>query len=359
MLAARPPTRLDAIARARAAVIDEGHEGAVPWVAPWIASSWQRCIALGHRPQQRVGFDVITAAAVRRTLDASAALRRAAAPVLDDLARTIAPTRYFSVLTDAAGIVVALGGAPDRADRRVGAIARVGVDLSEPSVGTTAIGAALGEQQPVWLHRGEHFFDDTAVYSCAGAPIAGPDGRCVGMLDLTGVEADERPELRHLAARMAQRIESALLLAQPRALLLGLQWPGAAADEAVGWLAIDADGAVAGADRIARAMLALPAGGKPQLDELFATPMSRLFDLHRGAAPVLLPLWSGVTLQAQVGDGRHDDTAPRLRESASALIAQAVRAAQGNVALAARRLGVSRATVYRHLARARTRRSAG
>jgi len=358
MLAARPSTRLDAIARARAAVMHEGAPAA-PWVAPWIASSWQRCLALGQRPQQRVGFDVVTAAAMRRTLDASAALRRAAAPVLDDLARTIAPTRYFSVLTDDAGIVVALGGAPDLADRRVGAIARIGVDLSEPSVGTTAIGAALGEQHPVWLHRGEHFFDDTAVYSCAGAPIAGPDGRCVGMLDLTGVEADERPELRHLAARMAQRIESALLLAQPHALLLGLQWPGAPADEPMGWLATDADGRVTGADRSARAMLALPVGGHAQLDELFATSMARLFDLKPGSAPLELPLWSGVTLLAQAGDGARAESAPRLRESASAQIAQAVRAAQGNVALAAARLGVSRATVYRHLARARTRSGAG
>ena len=77
-------------------------------------------------------------------------------------------------------------------------------------IGTSAIGAALGERQPVWLHRGEHFFNDTSVYSCAGAPLIGPTGACVGMLDLTGIDAPERPELKHLVARSARAIEDAL-----------------------------------------------------------------------------------------------------------------------------------------------------
>jgi transcriptional regulator of acetoin/glycerol metabolism len=295
-----------------------------------------------------VGFDVVTQAAMRRCLDASAALRAAAATVLDDLARTIAPTRYFCLLTDAQGIVVAMGGAPDLADRRVQAIARLGVDLSESSVGTTAIGAALGEQHPVWLHRGEHFFDDTAVYSCAGAPIADPDGRCTGMLDITGVMADERPALRALAARMARRIETALLVARPRWRLLALQWPGAAAGEDAALLALAADGGIAGAERAAREMLGLPPGAAGAVDDWFAVPAARLLGLAEDDAAVVVPLWSGVNVQVRPADAAQQ---PRpLRASTAAMIRHAVRSTQGNVAEAARRLGVSRATVYRVLA---------
>lgn len=343
--------RLSAIAAARAAVMLGSGQAAT--AEPWIAASWQRCLALGHRPQDRVGFDVVTAAVRRRCLEASAPLRAAAAPVLDDLARTIAPTRYFCLLTDAQGIVAAIGGAPDLADRRVQAIARVGVDLSERSVGTTAIGAALGEQRPVWLHRGEHFFDDTAVYTCAGAPIADADGRCAGMLDITGVLAEERPELRHLATRMARRIETALLLARPHHRVLGLQWPGAPADEHPALIAVDADGAIVGADRAARDMLALPVGAGGHLEDRFAAPAAHLLGLHGGEAPLLLPLWSGVRVQVHARTA--DAVRPAsLRESSAALIRQAVRAAHGNVAEAARRLGVSRATVYRCLASDKT-----
>jgi hypothetical protein len=168
--------------------------------------------------------------------------------VLAELDRAIASSRYFSLLTDARGVVLAVGATADASVAAVHSIARPGVDLSEPSVGTTAIGAALGEMQPVWLHRGEHYFDATSVYSCAGAPIFGPDGQLAGMLDLTGVLVDERPELRHLASQMAQRIEAALLVALPRHRLLHVQWPGASGSDTAGLLAVDADGVVVGAN---------------------------------------------------------------------------------------------------------------
>ena len=85
----------------------------------------------------------------------------AARPVLEQLGRAIASTRYFAILTNQDGVVVdAARRRSTAATARAALITRIGVDLSERSVGTTAIGAALAELQPVWLHRGEHFFDD-------------------------------------------------------------------------------------------------------------------------------------------------------------------------------------------------------
>ncbi len=198
------------IARARRAWIEgEGPAGARV-EEPWLARSWQRCLAAGYRPQQRVVFDAVSAQAMRRTTERSARLLQAARPVLDRLTRAIVDTRYFAILTDADGIVIDIGTQPDRADRHATAIARIGIDLSERAVGTTAIGAALAERASVWLHRGEHFFDDTSVYTCAGAPLFDPLGGCIGMLDLTGVNVAERPALRHLAQRSAHAIGNAL-----------------------------------------------------------------------------------------------------------------------------------------------------
>ena len=246
----------------------------------------------------------------------------------------------------------------------VRAIARIGLDLSERSVGTTAIGAALAELHPVWLHRGEHFFEATSVYSCAGAPIFGPDGGCAGMLDLTGVQAEERPELRHLAAQMAERVEQALLLAVPHALLLHLQWPGPASAAGAGLLAVDGEGRIVGANRSACAMLGLRHGagqaGFGGLEAAFATPSGQLMGLRPGAAPRQVPLWSGlhvlVVAASCGGAGRIDLPPPaqarpvaKLRDTEAALIHAAVEAARGNVAAAALQLGISRATVYRHL----------
>ncbi|MGZ5196009.1 MAG: GAF domain-containing protein, partial [Ramlibacter sp.] len=221
-----PGDRLALIERARRAVLQGEEAARGSTVEPWLERSWRRCLATGQRPEQHLGFDLIAAQARQRVLDANQPLVRAARPVLDRLSRALANSRYFAILTDQLGVVIDAHGPIDHSDRRAHLITRVGVDLSERAVGTTAIGAALAELQPVWLHRGEHFFNDTSVYSCAGAPLFGPDGHCVGMLDLTGINAAERPELKHLVAQSARSIENALLLAMHHSVLLRLNWPG-------------------------------------------------------------------------------------------------------------------------------------
>jgi transcriptional regulator of acetoin/glycerol metabolism len=279
---------------------------ALPRIEPWLVRSWQRCLAAGFRPQQRVSFDPVPAARVGQLADRHRDLIRAARPVIDGLSRAIADTRYFAILTDADGIVIDVGALPrgsDAAARQARAIARIGVDLSERAVGTTAIGAALAERESVWLHRGEHFFDDTGVFSCAGAPLFGPQGQCIGMLDLTGVQVAERPELRHLAAASARRIENALVGSHPCELLLQLHWPGGlAGPDGAGLLCIDADGRMTGANAAARSMLNQPPGSAPapHCSDLFALPPQMLFDAaRRGEGWLEVPLWSGLRVQAR------------------------------------------------------------
>ena len=353
------PDRLALIDSARRAVFADAGPGAA--VDTWIERSWRRCLSAGLRPAQRLGFDLIPAQARQRVLDASQPLVRAARPVLDRLSRTLASTRYFAILTDGAGVVIDAHGPIDRSDRRADLITRVGVDLSERSVGTTAIGAALTELHAVWLHRGEHFFDDTSVYSCAGAPLFGPDGRCIGMLDLTGIDAAERPQLKHLAAQSARSIENSLVAALPQSLLLRLNWPGRSlGGDDDGLVSLDADGWVRGSNEAARQMVPqlAPAGGPTHCSELFAQPWEPLFDLARRSlpqAPLEVPLWSGLRLQAlaQLPGQPAAAVAPgmTLRDVEFALIRKAVAEARGNVQQAAQALGISRATVYRKLGR--------
>jgi transcriptional regulator of acetoin/glycerol metabolism len=365
------------IAQARRAWIDGDARAAPERVEPWLTRSWQRCLAAGRRPQQRVVFDAVSAASMRRATDRSAQLLRLARPVLDRLSRAVVDTRYFAILTDADGIVIDIGAQPDAGDPYAHAIARIGLDLSERAVGTTAIGAALAERASVWLHRGEHFFDDTSVYTCAGAPLIDPRGRCIGMLDLTGVNVLERPALRQLAQRSAHAIEDALVRAQPCALLLQLNWPGCLAEpgasagaEGDGLLCLDADGRVTGANAAARQLLQLtPTAGPaapPACTDLFAVPTATLFDAgRRHPAAIEVPLWSGLRMHVRatrsagmtVGAAAPSPTRPAvapvstLRDVESALIRHAVEEARGNVAQAARALGISRATMYRKLGR--------
>ncbi len=364
-LAATSQHRLQQIEHARRAVLGDGDLLGAPRVEPWIERSWRRCLAQGLRPQQRIGFEAVSATATRHALEVNQPLLRAAAPVIRSLARAMADTGYFAILTDPRGVVIDVNGPIDHHNRLAHLIARVGVDLSERAVGTTAIGTTLTEQQPVWLHRGEHFFDDTSAYSCAGAPLFGPDGRCVGMLDLTGIHVPERPALKHLVTQSALSIQNALLLAQPHRLLLRLNWPGhTLGADGDGLLGVGADGLITGANRAAAHMLGLTDAPWPHCSDVFAVSPSHLFDAARAQRPATeLPLWSGLRVQvlARLHGSTPRDLHPTdmpnpptraavpLKDLETALIRQAVDEARGNVMQAARTLGISRATVYRKL----------
>jgi transcriptional regulator of acetoin/glycerol metabolism len=334
------------------------------WVAPWVQRSWQRCLNAGLEPQAEVSFDQISVTQLKQTLEANHPLIQAAQPILQGLARAIVNTRYFAILTNAQGVVIDACGAIDHTDRRAHLITRVGTDLSEHHIGTTAIGTALTELQPVWLHRGEHFFEATSSYSCAGAPLFGPDGACVGMLDVTGVDAQERPELKHLVMQSASKIENALVSAQPHALMLRLNWPGNTfGTEADGLLCLDGDGRITAANPVARQLVpGLPAPGQHpvHVTDVFGLALDQLFDAAQHPGQVLeLPLWSGLRLQAQAiaqanearifQTGLSATPAMALRDVEAAMIRKALDDARGNVGQAARTLGLSRATLYRKL----------
>ncbi len=350
--------RLGNIALARQTVLQQGAALPANALAPWVERSWLRCVESGLQAHAAVSFNQVSEQHKRQTSEINQRLVSAAKSTLEGLGRAIVNTRYFAILTNAQGVVIDASGAIDRSDPRAHLITRIGTDLSERSIGTTAIGTALAELQPVWLHRGEHFFEATSVYSCAGAPLFGPDGNCVGMLDVTGIDALERPELKHLVRQSACKIENALLTAQQHALLLRLNWPGnTLGSDADGILCLDVDGWVQGANRVAR-QLVPGLHASVHVSEVFGLPFEHLFDAAKRPGQIIeLPLWSGLRLAALAVGREHEmqqlQTSPALtrplRDVEAAMIRKAVDDARGNVGQAAQVLGISRATLYRKL----------
>jgi sigma-54 dependent transcriptional regulator, acetoin dehydrogenase operon transcriptional activator AcoR len=349
------PGRLECIEQARYSAFEQGLP--VVGIAPGIERSWQRCLAMGMSPRERVVFDPVSAARLAQARDQSHALLSASQPVIQSLMRALLHTRYFAMLTDAEGLVLEVQGLIDPQDKATQAIARPGVDLSERRVGTTAIGSCLTDGEPVWLHRGEHFYEDNQVFSCAGAPICGPQGERLGMLDLTGVNVPEQPALKHLVSQAVRSIENALTLACPHALLLRLNWPGRVlGEDDDGLVCVDESGGLVGWNRSAALMLDLSGQWPlPAVHELFALDTCALFDqATRGQGPTEWPLWSGLRLQvhaqrASGGPTQRALHAVPLRDMETALIRRAVTEAKGNVVAAAHALGISRATIYRKL----------
>jgi sigma-54 dependent transcriptional regulator, acetoin dehydrogenase operon transcriptional activator AcoR len=372
-----------AVHQARRQLLEEGAQTALVGVEPWIARSWQRCLASGKQPDHGIVFAPNARPSQRRLTDEHQGLLSAARHSMLSLGGLVSGIGYFALLTNAEGLVIDVAGAVDRSDPMAAAIAQVGVDLSEESAGTSAICTALQEKHSVWLHRHEHFFEATSVYSCAGAPLFNPRGRCIGMLDLTGIRVREQRQLIHLVSQYAREIERAVLVQEEMSLLLRVRWPGATDDASpCGLLSVADSGALLGADFHCRSMIPeLSQMGQRgmHLSDVFAMPWQSLFDQSRASVSLReWPLWSGLNLVVAAEQVRAKAPETRTLKSLEAepdlalpalsptqapasaankslkavqseLISLALLESKGNVELAARRLGISRATLYRKL----------
>lgn len=242
-----------------------------------------------------------------------------AAPKLDDLFAMIGHCGCGVLLTDAEGVVIdARSGAADRSAFAAWGLVP-GADWSEAAQGTNGIGTCLAERRAVTIHRDQHFLARNTVMSCIDAPIFGPDAALVAALDVSSARADQTEGMNQLVAamvlRVAAQIETDLFRdahAGQRIVLAGADAGGAAL------LAVDGDDIVVGATREAR----------------------RRFELAGTGAlrPVPLRDLTGEDAQGLAGAER-------------AAVIRALTRAKGNVAEAARSLGLGRATMYRRMKR--------
>jgi signal transduction histidine kinase len=170
-----------------------------------ILVSWQRCVVAGLRPDR---FEV----PYQPDVDDDGPLRRAAAPVLDQVAGELEGTGVGLVLADARGQVV------DRRAAGPGILARLdriglapGFVYGEDLIGTNAIGTAITQRGPSVVTGAEHFADALAPMACAAIPVAGGAGQVAGVIDVTCAAEDFSPVLLPFARRAAREIGLRLL----------------------------------------------------------------------------------------------------------------------------------------------------
>lgn len=119
------------------------------------------------------------------------------------------------------------------------------------------------------------------------------------MLDLTGVDAPERPELTHLVVQSVRNIENTPALRQNHAPPLRLNWAGYRLGECNdGLVGLDGNGFVTTSNSAGRQLLSqlgyIPESKshRAHAGELFAVAVSLLFDAAQNPTTILdLPLW--------------------------------------------------------------------
>ena len=377
-----------------------------------LIQSWSRCLLARRSPGTPPEFNPVSARQRQTVLWRHRHLLRAAAGELQALQLALAGGPATVLLADARGTVLHAGLAPDPGrSPLLACAARVGVRLDEASVGTNAPDLALRCGAPVEVRGAEHFADAAQAVHCAAAPVRGPHGRIVAVLNLS---AEGRPfafDAAAVVALYASAIEHRLLLdGAGQALVLRLHVQAGLVDSPLaGLVSVDEQGRLRGCNAAARGLLGLPASGEPlqAAEAVLGLDRAALLGCARrdGPLPLQLPsglqvwlraqaatrggddgvaddraaddraanqgaaddgdgsagAWPGATTDAPDAPDRGDapagpdggaDAAPpgpaSLRDTHRALVARTLAECGGNVSAAARRLGVSRGLIYRH-----------
>jgi transcriptional regulator of acetoin/glycerol metabolism len=304
------------------------------------------------------------------------------------------------MLTDASGVLIGATCAGRPHEHLMPIATRLGVDLSELAVGTTAPGVVARTGQAVCVFGGEHFFDEVRAMNCAAAPIRDLRGNLAGVLDISSEAVPFSFDAAAIVGLFAGAIENRLLVAQSSEhLVVCLQVAPSLLDSPlVGMVGVDAAGRLAWSNGVAARLLGLDAArlvNEPcAVDVALGVSVGALASLPTTGSRVMqlpsgLTVWARAAMQAN--DGRRGlvsipaapsanaaqaslvvapdssvegaaadrtasvtETGPAtasssLREIDRDLIARTLQACDGNVSRAAKQLRVSRGLIYRRL----------
>jgi transcriptional regulator of acetoin/glycerol metabolism len=373
-------------------------------VSEAVLQSWSRCLRAHPDPTRPAVFEPVTLSRIHSTLRGNRELLDAASDELQRLQLTLAGTSGTAMLTDAKGVVIGSTYAPTRSHEQLMPIAtRVGVNLSEEAVGTTAPGITARSGQASVVSGCEHYFGNAQLMYCAAAPIRDVRGELAGVLDLSSEGLPFSFDAAAVVAHYAAEIENRLLCAQSGDhLVVRLQISPAMLDTPLAALiGITGDGRIDWLNAAAARLLGLhaPLGqrGTAWVEDTLGTTLEALAALstRSEAQPMHLP--NGLTLwmrcewhtperhrplhpaaagapsppqppsvavaaaphahphphpqpQPQPKPPSHNNT---LRDTERHAVLRVLADCGGNVSQAARTLGVSRGLIYRHLGEGR------
>jgi sigma-54 dependent transcriptional regulator, acetoin dehydrogenase operon transcriptional activator AcoR len=255
-----------------------------------IRRSWHRCVNThGLDPERGFSPYVETAGRLRESRERFEESLQVARGGMEQLFKRVSALGYVLLLTDAEGVTVDyIGNDSWGREAQSGAGLYLGANWQEQLAGTNGIGTCIFEQAPLTCHRDDHFYTGNFGLSCSTAPLFHPDGKLMGVLDVSALAMPDAREsqhlVRHLTALYGQMIEDANFVRHFRdrwILRLATSW---ALVDVHGdmMLAFDGDGQLLGAREGRATTQADPVVGR-HLTDVFRCSMDDVWRLARSA----------------------------------------------------------------------------
>lgn len=400
------PEQRTALARQR--FFDEGTRPS-GLVGEAVIQSWLRCSSAHNRPTEMVSFEQVTRSRAHASLNRNRQLLQAGNLELNNMEAALAGTDCRVLLTDAQGVVIHATELP-QGDQQplLKTASRVGVNIAETHIGTSAPGIVVRTGMACTVDGAEHFFQSLQTLHCAAAPIRDIHGQLAGVLDVSVEAGRFQFDAASVVGMYATTIENRLLQLQSvEHLVLHFQASPTLLGTPMEALAgIDGNGRVLWLNGAGRLLTGCRMDGHHTVDEVFGSPLDKLLAVPRQSQahtlrlPNGLGVWLRGTLTARDGtdfrhavavgpsamphapaaapmdapaaapqateatatatdedrpdvSGRHvadgEQQAATLLDHKQRLIESTLAACDGNIAKAARALGVSRGMLYRRL----------
>lgn len=345
-----------------------------------VARSWARSRDAGVRPWQAPEYELLKSARSARESHEDRRLYSCVVDEIEQLWDACGGDDWTIFCVNPAGTVIHARRSPACDDELILPII-AGRRILESHIGTTAPSCVLHEGVEVTVAGGQHYLDQFERASCIAVPLYGLHGEVIGALDLTGTGQRDLSQVKEQFRLAALAAEQRLFATLRGCHLLRVQHdPRWLATPLAGVLAVEEDGTLRAASRMARRMFALGHGAPlPRLalrdlfDDAPLAQLSRLLRPQRNPLRVArtdgshvwvqyarAPLNRSTARRMDVPLATVDDLTPAaqgsgaqngstLEEQTLIAVQNAMREHGGNVAAVARQLRVSRTTVYARL----------
>nr|WP_198984232.1 GAF domain-containing protein [Herbaspirillum sp. ASV7] len=341
-----------------------------------LSLSYQRSLDQHHLdPGDMSGPRVLSSGELREVQQGEEDFLRASGQCLSMLHQTVREADYCVMLTNAAGTTIDY-----RVDReRRHDFKRAGLYLgscwSESEEGTCGVASVLQDALPITVHKTDHFRAAFTTLTCSAAPIFAPSGELIGVLDASAIRSPDERDSQSLVNRIVQQsatlIEDGYFLnamACAWVLLIHRSRHYVEAQPEI-LIAFDALGQIIAANRRARECIPALTQLPRSMDEVFDLRFERLLDARALQDLHLLRLHGGATLYGRVRapvqravrparpaaqtDAIGTSIAPvdaSARQERDQIVA-ALTECKWRARAASQLLGMSRATLYRRMAR--------
>src|SRR5574343_1081034 len=156
-------------------------------VDPLILRSWERCRRFGLGEFSLTpASEAMDRVALKTEQDRNRYLLTQGRPIMEHVFEQIRDSGSMVILADANGLLLETVGDPDFVSRADRIALAAGASWDENVRGTNAVGTALLEETPVAVLGSEHFLEHNGFLTCCASPIFGPDGRLIGVLEISG-----------------------------------------------------------------------------------------------------------------------------------------------------------------------------